>query len=414
MASNIAQWKFVLARSSDLRPLGELMQARNRSLTLELNASGSASFNIPMDDELGWQIQPREYAVLCYRHGSTVAKLAWSGYVNTIEEDITGNRMTVNCTGWLDRFATRTTHRNLIIAIRDDADLIGFLIFDATLPGIDVSTPSTGPWPTFSSGVTSATHFDGAVMNWPANSSPNNPAWVEWGGVVPNEGPGGATAYVALTGAARRSANWQKHQVNVLQAIIDLTNTENGCDIYIDPLSRKFYVYRKRQVIRNGTVPGVPAVVFGHGWGPQNIAQMGRTIDGSTVVNWALVNGGPGTTPAVAADAASQSAYGVIEEVVSLTDQVGEAANITLATYANADILFRSTPRQIYSFTPFNWTRDSSIPEPLVDYNVGDLVKLGVVAKPRVNIRSDVRVYGMSFSIDDEGNEKIGTLKVSP
>jgi hypothetical protein len=49
-----------------------------------------------------------------------------------------------------------------------------------------------------------------------------------------------------------------------------------------------------------------------------------------------------------------------------------------------------------------------------VDYQTGDLVKLGIVARPRIIQQLSVRVFAMNFSIDEEGNEKIGQLQVSP
>jgi hypothetical protein len=387
-----ASWRFVLARSYDLLPLGELMNARGRTISLKLNDPGSASFNISMDDDVGYQIMPHQHALMAYRKGSTGLKLIWSGYVNTIEEDIANRRMTVNCTGWLSRFSKRIVHKDYVFSATDDGDIIGNLFYEASLPGISYPSATIE----FGSGTSTATHPDGLVARWPPGSRPNTSSMLKWGGKVPNEGVGGATAYVAVTapsmGSAGRNITYLKYQANVLQAMLDLTNMENGCDIYVDPATRVFYVFRKRQKI-------LPGVVFGYGWGPENISSITRQLDGSTVVNWLLAIGGSATTPQPAKDDASMAAYGLVEEVVSLSDLTGQSANNSLGYYASAEVAIRSTPRQIYSFTPFNWHPEGSVPEPFVDYDIGDLVNLGVVSKPRINTKLNVRIFGMSFAI---------------
>jgi hypothetical protein len=409
MAAVNASWRFVLTRSIDLLPLGELTQARGRTLSLKLNDAGSASFNIPMNDDLGQFIQPYTHSIIAYRKGSTGTLAVWSGYVNTIEEDITNNRMTVNCVGWLQRFAKSIVHKDYLFQAVEDGTIIYSLVTSASNPG--VADPSLLSAYEFGSAQNSAVHFDGASVMWPSGSKPNTPTWVKWGGSLPNEGAGGSTAYVASAG---RNVSYSKYQTNTLQAIMDMVNLESGCDIDIDVLTRQFFVYRKKQRVRDGSNPAQPAVIFGYGWGPSNVSSVSRQLDGSTVVNSLIVVGGTASTPAISSDQPSQTAYGFIEEMASLSDLSGLNANQTLLYYANAEVAIRKTPRQLYSLTPFNWTSGSSVPEPFVDYRIGDVVRLGINAKPRLQTQLGVRVFGMSFNIDEEGNEKIGALQVSP
>jgi len=107
------QWKFILANSSDMSNIGELTQARGRQLQLALNRPGAASFTIPLDDELGNGIWPITHAVKAYRKGSDdLWQHVWSGMVWTIEEDISGNRLSVNVVGWLQWLEKRILRRD--------------------------------------------------------------------------------------------------------------------------------------------------------------------------------------------------------------------------------------------------------------------------------------------------------------
>lgn len=518
-ASNVrASWKFILARSLDLSNIGELTQARGRQLQLVLNRAGSLSFTIPMDDELGSQIQPVTHAVKAYRLGSTGTQLVWSGFVNTIDEDVSNNRMTVNCVGWLDRLSKRVLRSQAQFTAADDGAMIRELLvhgnavsggehpsainsatpyervapswnsaLSATrlgagvLTGASVTTDarlfffdtnasggtvqiayaatsgtfltlldSTGVAPTQSNtgslltvtvqpskryyvslvstsqGTVTMTlsgpvDAPSSLLRWPSGSSPNTPTWLTWGGTLPNEGVGGVTAYTDLTTitvtqpdgsttTAARNGTYPPWQTNILSTIQQLTEIENGCDVSVDPATRALYVYRKRRRV-------LSSVVLGWRFGPENVAQFNRQLDGSALANFGLATGSATVAGQFADDRAmptpysSQLAYGPLEEVYSLSD-VDQAK--TLGAYAAAEILLKYIPRQMYSITPFNWTPDNSVPEPFVDYRIGDQVTFVARQLPRVAINQQVRIFGISVAIDEESNEKLGQLQIYP
>jgi hypothetical protein len=371
-------------------PLGELTQARSRQISVGLNRSGSASFTIPMNDDLGQMIYPHIHGMIAYRIGSTGVKMIWSGYVNTIDEDIANNKMTVNCVGWQDRLAKRFPHQNLTYANQDDAVIIQNLLGEANgqLSGEYVAS------------TTSIVMADGITLSWPSGSSPNVSTFMKYGGTLPNEGVGGSTAYTTTS----RSATFTKYQTSILQAIQQITEIENACDMWVHPASRQIYIFRKRRTIRT-------SVIFGFQWGPSNVAAFGRQIDGSTTDNMHIVVGAVGTTPAYQSNVPSQSQYGPLEEFSTLSDVT---VNSTLQAYASAEVAVKAQPRQLMSLQPFNWTLDGSVPEPFVDYDIGDQVVLVANAPPRIAINQQVRIFGMSFSIDEEDNEKIGPLQIYP
>jgi hypothetical protein len=372
-----AKWEFWLANSNNLSRIAPLTRARQKQVSLVLNMPGNASFALPMTDEHAPLIEPFSTCVLAFRTGSTGTKLIWSGYVATIDEDITGNSMVVNAVGWLERLFKRMLRLQKVYADTDD----GSIIFDLL-------------------SLMNLTFYGGYVVPVVFGSSPNNPTWIQEGAKLPNEGLGGATAYVN----ALRNKTFEAYTV-VGPEIQALNQLENGCDLELTPDTRTLNLYRKRMRDR-------PEAQFGYNWGPNNIGQLGRQIDGTTLVNYLLAIGRPEVVPQFADDAASQALFGLIEESVSLTD--ARDASI-LSYYAGAEVALRAQPRVIYSMTPLPWLEGKGIPEPFVDYDLGDKAYFSARWGERIDIQKQaVRVFGISMQIDEEGNERPGPLQLSP
>jgi hypothetical protein len=151
-------------------------------------------------------------------------------------------------------------------------------------------------------------------------------------------------------------------------------------------------------------------VIFGYNWGNKNIEKLGRQFDPSNMVNrmTALGKFGGG----FAQDEEAQNEYQLFEEMPQLNEVTDP--NVLLA-YAGGEVLLRGRPRQIYSFTPFAYSGSKRVPQPFIDYGIGDKVVFTAVKPPRVDIRGQaVRIYGMTINITDEGNEKISQLQISP
>jgi hypothetical protein len=376
----------VLCRSYDLKPYGELKDAHDRRLSVALNTPGNASFTMRMDAELSEYVWPVESGIIAYRIGSTGPQVIWSGYVNAIDENWENGTMQVSCVGWMNRLSKRLLHAKYQYTNLDAAQIM-FQLFIAAGGAV------------YSAGTTSFVTADGATQHWPAGSSPNGPLNMELGGTRPNEGDGGATAYVNQL----LNASYEKGQ-NVLQAIQDLGNIEDGRDFEIDPVTRRFWVYRKKRRI-------LPGVVFGYNWGPSNLVQFGRQLDGSTLVNYHVTSGASGTTAQAVSDITSQQRFGTFEEEMNLSDV--RDPNI-LATYSQAEIAVKKNPRQIFSATPYPWTEEGSSHEPFVDYRVGDQVALVARKLPRLDVNTQVRIFGIEVGITAEGNETLGALSLYP
>jgi hypothetical protein len=383
--------------------IGLLNMASDRQLTLQLNRPGTASFKFPVTHDLAPAIIPWATGIKAQRWNwrKTAAHpqnepqwdTIWSGYVAPYQEDFTAGWMTVNCHGWLQRLEKRILRADkhypytLVSGspvATDDGDIILDLIAEMNL----------------------ATAADGYAIPTVAGSDPATPTWMAVGSKLPNEGVGGATAYVP----AYRGKDYDKYQ-EILPALTELSGIENGCDFDCDPVTRVVNTYRRKRVIRDD-------VVFGWRWGPNNIMQLGRDTDTTAQLNYALVTGKAGNTPRYQDDLTSQSQIGILEEAINLSDvqDPPDPAQSILWTYAAGEIAIRVNGRQSFSITPFPYNgQGSSVPEPFVDYGIGDQVRATLKHPPRLDVNNlAVRLFGMQVNIDDNDTERLGALTIAP
>jgi|SRR5580765_231862 len=385
-------YKFILVNSKDMSHIGELGQAHDKKCDIIFNKPGSAGFTYPMNADYASLIQPYKTGIKVMRFNKALSDAAkysiwdtlWSGYVLPIDEDVTNNKMTVSCVGWLQRLAKRFLRRDKQYVNVDDAVIVQNLIDEANL----LLTPETVPY----------------AVPVVAGSSPNTPTWLSWGGTMPNEGPGGATAYVAAP--TPRSKTYTKYTY-ILSAIEEMMNIESGGDIVVDPLTRAVTWHRKYRRVKDD-------VVFGFEWGPKNVSAFGRNIEADSQVNYLVATGAPGTFPQFAENKAQMSEIGLIEETAALSDI---RDNNVLLAYAGGEILVRAPGKITYSVTPFSYNPSEygGVPEPFVTFRVGDQVRLTAVHPPRVDIRGQaIRIFGMSLSISDSGVGTLSALQVAP
>jgi hypothetical protein len=400
-----AQWKFVLANSSDLTGQGELKNARNRTLQLVHNRPGALSFSLPLDDDLSAQIWPITSAVKAYRRGSNNAwSLIWSGMVWSLDEDVSGNNLQVNVQGWLQWLAVRMLRRAK--SYTDINPATGSYWTDAEIILDLVAEGNTTPIP------------------WDGNYA--HPSIY----TVTDAGVSGAMPTPVGRGAQTGSfhpTHERRYPIaiyaNLLSEIQRLTDLENGCDVLVDPSTRALGVWDQKMTDR-------PAALFGYNAGTRNLQQFGRQLDPSSMVNYLVATGQSGSITPQFADTRlnpaptqnppklgenAMTTYGLMEQSVSLSD--AKSANI-LGVYAGAEVLLRSSPRVLYTMTPLPFTLTlgpGRVPEPFVDYTLGDKVYLSAKYKGRFQIdKQGIRVFGMTVRPDDNGNEILDALQVSP
>ena len=242
-----------------------------------------------------------------------------------------------------------------------------------------------------------------------AGSNPYTPTWLDAG-----------TYYDGMRSPIATASGPAKQDISIEQdssfgeAIMTLINQENGCDIEVDPANRQLNVYGKKGSVKSD-------VWFGFNWGPENIVSFSNQISTADIANY-LVGRATGITAQLVynKDSYSVENYGIFEDSLNINLTSTTDAATKLAAYTAAEYFFRSGPEfsysdspfSTYSITPYPYTIGSSVPEPFEAYNIGDIVKFRAVREPRVDVEGSFRVFGMSVSISNDGNESIGDLRM--
>jgi hypothetical protein len=349
MATQAANWKFILANSSDLSIIGELTNARNKSVDFALNKPGTARFQMSLVDDMAVYINEEITCILAYRNGVCL----WSGPVWTISESLPDDIIDVGCVGWFQELNEARELHTAPTYTDMDAGEIAFALID--------------------------------LIN---DQDPATPLRIVKGAKMDSQ---------------TRTRTYQVGQ-KVGPLIQELSDIEAGFDFYIDPLTRELNILYNE--VKYGTsLYGIgtdrPEAVFGLNWGPENLQSLKRESDTSRLRNRIFAKGKFGTVESD--DYVSQGIYGVFEETIVLSD-VGD--ELILGAYANATVLFRSQPQRIISIVPAQFSNNTdNVPEPFVEYDIGDIIYIGA-KRGRVQIEHQaMRVFGITVNIDEEGNE---------
>lgn len=360
------RWRFILVNSSNLEEIGEVKAARNRQVQLALDKPGGVQFEVPLDYGLFKNIEEIKHGIIAYR--GKVAK--HSGMIWNLDEDIDNNRLSVQSTGWFETLNHRILREN-----------VGYPPFNTGMvnAGQMVFMAASGS-------VGTSSYHPGGLLTI-ANAQQDT--WIQEG---------------TNKDKMQRILSYAKGQ-GIGAAISQLSEIEAGFDFWIDPLTRVMSITGWNEVPDKRE-----QIVFGYNWGPHNIEKLGRQFDPSQMVNRMTTLGKFGG--GFAEEKLAQEEFQLFEEMPQLNEVTDP--NVLLA-YAGGEVLLRARPRQIYSFTPFPYSGSKRVPQPLIDYGIGDKVMFTAIKPPRIAIQGQaVRVYGMTINITDEGNEKVSALQISP
>lgn len=369
-------WRWYLANTANLELIGELDAAQSKKISVALNNPESATFSINTLEPVAGLITPVNTSLVAYRN----SRLTWSGPVWTISEELPGNNVDVGCVGWFEFL----NHRLLKCG-----------------PSAPATMPTTTATAQTYANVDQTAIMAELTLRTIADSPFANPTMRV--GSVPNT--------VANGGA--RNITYQQFQ-NIGQAIIAMANVENGFDFRVDPATLAFNMYYSQIApdIPGNTLMGRGQhrnnTVFGYKWGPENIEKLARTIDSSKMSNdaYALGQYGVGTQQ----EPGSISQYGKFTTEASLSDVV---SNTILAAYAAAEVIVNSQPQVIYTFDVLPYHGIQDVPQPFVDYDVGDMVHLasryGRMQIPSTDstVALPVRMFAFDVEIDNEGVEHV-------
>lgn len=347
-----AGWEFIVARSSDRKPIGKLRRCHDRTLSVDLNKSGQAGGWVPTDDPLTRLIVPwATCLVVQYTTESHEQFTFWSGPFNNRRTSLAQGRATFSAVGWFERLMhLNLQDQQLQFSNQDAGVIVAALLAKARLldPRLQITM-----------GVNELTRL--------------------------------------------RSVTYNLDQ-NIGQAILDLCNLESGFDWYIDPISVTLNIVAKRGDDR----PNTRWMFIGDGKSEHsNLSEVEENMDGSTLVNDVRARGQYGTGGAV--DFESQAQYGVFMEAPSLSDVVD--TNILIA-YANGEIVYRSQPRVTYTMTPKPGT-DTKVPKLFRDFDIGDTTYLTARRDYIDVVDQATRIFGASLAISDTGVETLTNLQTT-
>lgn len=117
----------------------------------------------------------------------------------------------------------------------------------------------------------------------------------------------------------------------------------------------------------------------------------------------------PGYPTVSASDAVSTASWGLLEDVAQ-----GDLLDQNLRQQlVNRHVDLRKDPRRVFKFVPVQDLGDGRVPSFGVDYTIGDTVRARVLYHDVTRLDGMLRVYGVSFEIDDKGIEAL-TLTLTP
>jgi hypothetical protein len=343
-----------LADSATMIPIIGLKDATNRQLNLVYTKPGSLSLDLPIDSPAAFDVALRSTCAIVTRNQRPI----WSGACTSIVDNAAAGITNVTFTGW----AEELDHRH----VRPGE--VSSLSFTSTIGGSIIST--------LLAQVNAQTDSNSTIR----------PTHVAIGSI----------------GDTQVRTRSYKTGDNYGQLIRELVEIENGCDIWVDPLTRTLNTRAPTAYFDRTKVK------FGFNVSPFNLNDVVVTRDGSTLFNRENVAASNGAIYSID-DAASIGSAGImLEEWLSLSD-VGDPT--IAAAYAAGELAYKRFGTITYSITPKSY---GDCLRPFDDYDLGDKVYFSV-DRGRLKIKDQaVRIFAITITIDDNGNEIVGELGVSP
>jgi len=343
-----------LCDSATMSSIDIFRHGRGRTITEDLNRPGSASLRIPLDDPLGTQVEPIRTCIKVAR-GSNIV---WSGPVWTIVDQTDENMgwTTIGAVGWQEILHHRVLNPpDQKIQLTDTSDgMINALLAAANAKG-----------PTLTGAASSTFITIGSLGS-------NN---------------------VQLT----RTFDFF---TNIGDAIFQLTQLENGVDVWVDPGTRKLNVTALRGTVKDGAALRLKGA-------RSNVTSAIRNVDASRLANRFWVVGASSAT-GYADDSGSQGTYGLFEDQQSLSDV---SDSTILGAYANAELVTKGRPIVTYELAPSSYV-DGVVPMVYEDFTLGDFFTFSI-EQGRIDVTSQIaRCFGFTLADQDDGNEKITSLKL--
>lgn len=371
-----------------LRPttqrIGELHKIKGLSYSIDMNRSSNARFSYPIESSatIADELYVGNRGIEISREGDVV----WSGLVWTVEEDGDARSLNASCLDWFETIERRVIRHGTVgtpsdpnvLPVRVEytdwhaGDIVQDLLYYINLQGAHL-TPET------------LTAIETPVTR---------------GGFT-----GGSTS-VTIPTISIRFEPFTK----VGAAIKQLTDIEDGPDFAIDPVTRKLtsYVAYSTDPAAAGFWLGTKrSLSFDYNTGKHNAQNIRRTSDMSQIRNRFVATGNH--DPGQAEDTESVAAYGIYEEHEDIGDV--SSAEVLLA-YAGAEVAILGRPLIQFGLVP--QITNVPNPQPFVDFQLGDVVKLNADLGRLQIVDQDVRIFGFTVNVDDMGGETVPEIRTSP
>jgi hypothetical protein len=368
-----ASWDFIL---TDLvgTQIGQITNAADRTIALPLGRTPTCSFKVPLFHSYAPAILDGDTLLQAWRNDGLGGRaLRFNGPIISAEEvgDNLTQSIAVTATGPFWRLTKRI------------------------IPGTDAITGFRLP----AAGEDDLGHLALQLL-----TTVNGAHAYGYTGITPG------TDTKLTSPVATGIVNYEPGSVKVLaEAITELSTPINSFEFEIAPTVPTSVGAPWPQIGVMNTAPLIGGVnrenaIFEYGTTRANVTKYSRVVDRSGIDNSTIIlpPSWPNTTEAkyTAQDSASISSRGLFEDHI---DSAGiESADLRqkLATEHTA---IRKDPRQIITFTPALNAR----PAPFTDYSVGDYVRARAVVRGIVRFDGVFRIWGVTITLDQNGNESV-------
>lgn len=211
------------------------------------------------------------------------------------------------------------------------------------------------------------------------------------------------------SGAVATGVAWYEQPKNFAEAVTELSTPINSFEFEIVPTVPTDVAQAWPQIGVMNVGPLIGGVnrsnaVFEYGTTRANVTSYKRQMDRSNIDNSTIIlpPSWPNSTDDayVSTDGSAAAAHGLFEDLI---DAGGIEDAPLRQSLANEHTTVRKDPRQIITFTPALNAR----PAPFTDYNVGDYVRARAVVRGIVRFDGVFRIWGVQFTLDQNGNESV-------
>jgi hypothetical protein len=327
-----------------------------RSFKPVFNGAGSFSFTVPLDSRTAFNVRRHKTGILITRRDSPI----WSGKVTNIVKSAAARTCAITTTGWLDELDKRFVRKDEETALNFGTATVGGEIIQALIAAVNAQE-------------------DTGSITRPLRIRP---------GVVQD------------TQTRTRSF---KQGDSYGAGVREMIEIENGCDIYVDPLTKQLDT-------RPPTAySDLTAVKFGYGVSPHNLEDVVENDDADTVRNRFSVVAANGLVYLADDPMAIDAAGVMLEEWISLSD-VSDPTGTIPAAYANAELVYKRYGTVSYTLTPKKF---GNMPRPYDDFQWGDKGYLSIDQDSLQVQNLGVRIFSATITHDENNNEIISDLQVT-